>query len=99
MEEMSQQFKNEYLNHPKNTEYRRQKYEKSSKEAEILETRIKEAFIKYQSIEEDKWKWFYLALEIVWYDMNWLSGKKCLFIEKSRKWKNKARSLGSNGQM
>ena len=54
MEEMSQQFKNEYLNHPKNTEYRRQKYEKSSKEAEILETRIKEAFIKYQSIEEDK---------------------------------------------
>ncbi len=99
MEEMSQQFKNEYLNHPKNTEYRRQKYEKSSKEAEILETRIKEAFIKYQSIEEDKWKWFYLALEIVWYDMNWLSGKKWLFIEKSRKWKNKARSLGSNGQM
>jgi hypothetical protein len=42
------------LNHPKNTEYRRQKYEKNSKEAEILETRIKEAFIKYQSIEEGK---------------------------------------------
>ena len=54
MDEMAEQFKNQYLNHPKNTEQRRQKYEKLSKEAEIMEVRIKEAFIKYQSIGEEK---------------------------------------------
>lgn len=47
LDEMSVQFKNDYLNHPKNTQQRRVKYEKTAKENEILELRIKEAFIKF----------------------------------------------------
>lgn len=33
LDEMSEQYKNEYLNHPKNTEKRRTKFEKYEKEA------------------------------------------------------------------
>lgn len=36
LDEMSEQFKNEYLNHPKNTQQRRVKFEKTEKENELL---------------------------------------------------------------
>lgn len=52
LNQMSEQYKNEYLNHPKNTEKRRAKFEKAEKEAELAEQRIKEAFIKFQSTGE-----------------------------------------------
>jgi len=37
------------LNHPKNTQKRREKYEKLEKLNELTELKIKEAFIKFNS--------------------------------------------------
>lgn len=49
LDEMSEHYKNEYLNHPKNTQKRREKYEKLEKLNELAELKIKEAFIKFNS--------------------------------------------------
>jgi hypothetical protein len=48
MEEKGEQFKQEYLNHPKNKELRKQSFEINEREAEKDNARIKEAWIKHE---------------------------------------------------
>lgn len=48
MEEKGEQFKQAYLNHPKNRELRQQSYEYNQREAEKEDAKLREAWLKHE---------------------------------------------------
>jgi len=52
LQKKSEQFKDAYLNNPRNREYRLQNFEYNQREMEKDNARIREAWIKHQAIDD-----------------------------------------------
>lgn len=53
MDERAEQYKREYLEHPKNRQLRQQSYEYNEREGEKEHLKVKEAWLKHEAFEEE----------------------------------------------